>query len=81
MEIARGGKLREGVARAPEGFGRLARAELATVPDDRRPCAASGRVGRDPRHGLLANGRQRTPRVDFRSDRVAVMDEKQMQRR
>ena len=43
LEIARGRKFRERVACPPEGFRRLARAQLAAVPDHGRLDAASGR--------------------------------------
>jgi len=50
------------------------------VPHDRRSRAAGSRVSRRASHCQLADRRQRTPRVDFGTDCVAVMDEEQMHR-
>ena len=64
---------------APERFRRLTRAQLAAVPDDRGPRAASRGGLRRSLHGLAALRRERAPRIDIRPDRVAVMNEKQVQ--
>lgn len=81
LQIARGRKFSERVASAPERFRRLTRAQLAAVPDDRGPRAASRGVLRRSLHGLAALGRERAPGIDIRPDRVAVMNEKQVQSR
>src|SRR5207247_7468981 len=44
LEVARCRELREGVARAPEGLGRLLRAQLSAVPDHGRFCTAGRRL-------------------------------------
>ena len=77
LQIARRGEFRERVARAPEGLGRLPRPQLAAVPHDGRAHAARGGAGSQARHVLLSARRQRTPRVDVRADRVAVMNQEE----
>lgn len=81
LQVARGREFSERVASAAERFRRLTRAQLAAVPDDRGPRAASCRVLCRPLHGVAALLRERAPRIDFRPDRVAVMNEKQVQSR
>ena len=76
LKIARGGKFRQRVACAPEGFGRLLSAQLAAMPDHRGMSAAPGGIGRRALDGFAAASRQRTLRIDARPDRVAMMNEK-----
>ena len=79
LQVARRRKFSERVASAPERLRRLTRAQLAAVPDDRGPRAASRGVLRRSLHGLAAPRRERAPRIDIRPDCVAVMNEKQVQ--
>ena len=81
LQVTRGRKFSERVASAPERFRRLTRAQLAAVPDDRGPRAASRGGLRRSLHGLAALRREGAPRIDIRPDRVAVMNEKQVQSR
>ena len=81
LQVARGRKFTERVASAPERFRRLTCAQLAAVPDDCGPRAASRGVLRRSRHGLAALRRERAPRIDIRPDSVAMMNEKQVQSR
>jgi len=78
LEIARRGELCERIARAPERFGRLFRAQLAAVPHDRWLDAALHCYCREPFDRRAAGLRQRTANVYFRSDRLAVMNEIQV---
>ena len=75
LEIPRRTKLGQGVTGAPQRLGGLLRAQLAAVPDNGGPGAASGRLRREPFDVGAAVDRQRPLRVDVRSDGVAVMDE------
>ena len=45
LDVARRSQFRQRIARAPERLGRLLRAQLAAVPDDRRTSPASGGGG------------------------------------
>ena len=77
LQIARGGKFRQRIACAPEGFGGLLGAQLAAMPDHRGASAAPGGIGRHALDGFASASRQRTLRVDSRPDSVAVMNEEQ----
>jgi hypothetical protein len=81
LQIARGRELRERIARAPEGFGGFFRAQFAAVPDDRRLHAARRRLGGKTLDGVPPPWRQWTPRIEFGSDRIAVMNEHQLHSR
>jgi len=75
LKVARRRKLRQWVARAPECFGGLLGPEFPAVPDDSRMDATSRRLAREKIHGSSANRRQWTLRIDFGSDRVAMMNQ------
>jgi hypothetical protein len=79
LQIGHGGKLRQRVADAPEFLGRLASAQLAAVPDDCGPSPAGCRRSRRARRLGSANLRQRSASVDFRADRISVMDQEDFQ--
>ena len=75
LQIARRRQFRERVARAPERFGRLLRAQLAAVPDDRRPRTSLRRKVCEPVRVCPPDVGERTPGIDVRADGVAVVDE------
>src|SRR5262245_31365772 len=75
LHVASRGEFRQRIARAPKRLSGLLGAQLSAVPDDRRPGAAGRRLGADTLGLLTAARRQRTARIDVRTDRVAVMDE------
>ena len=79
LQIAGRRELRERVAGAPEGLGRLLRAELAAVPDDRGLDASRRRAGGQALDSQTAARGERPLRIDLRADGVAVMDEDEMQ--
>ena len=66
------------VAGSPERLGGLLRAQFTTVPDDGRVGAASGSFRRGEIHFRPTDCRQRTLRIDLRSNRIAVMYQIQM---
>lgn len=73
LQITRGGKSRERIARAPVRLGGLPRAQLAAVPDDRGSRAAPRRFGGEGGDVVFTAGRQRAAGVDLRPDRLTVM--------
>ena len=80
LDVARRGKIRQRIARAPEGFRGLSRPQLAAVPNDGRPRASNLRLFGQS-HDMLPSGiGQRTPRIDIRADGVAVVNEDKSQR-
>ena len=79
LKVACRGTFGQRVTGAPERFGRLARAQLAAVPHHVRTRTESGGLVGKASDVLLAANRERTPRVDFRADRVAVMNEENSQ--
>ena len=74
LEVPRRRKLGQRVARTPERFGSLFRAQLATVPHNGRLHAPCSRFGCKTHYLRLPVRRQRTLRIDFRADGVAVMN-------
>ncbi len=74
LQVARGRQFRQRVAGSPERLGRLPGAELTAVPYDRRPGAACGSLGRRIVNRRTADSGQRAPRIDIRTDGVAVMN-------
>jgi hypothetical protein len=76
LEILRRRKLRKRIARAPEGFCGLPCAKLAAVPDDGRLDAECSGIYGETVDGFTSPWRQRAPRINLWSDRVAVMNEK-----
>ena len=74
MKIPRRRKCREGVAGAPERFGRLTGAKLAAVPHDCGVRASGRGFGCKATDLLPSFFRKRAPRIDIGPDRVAVMD-------
>ena len=75
LQAARSREFRERLARAPECLSRLAGAQLAAVPDDRR---FDRSLGRRPSHLLDSDTplcRQRPLRIDVRGDGVTVVNE------
>jgi len=78
LQISRRAERRQRIASTPQRFSRLPGAQLAAVPHHFGPRAARGGFGRKPRDLALTPFRQRAPAVDFRTDRVTVMDEKQL---
>ena len=79
LEVARRGERREGVANAPERLGCLPRAKLSTVPHHYRTRAARCRVGGEALNFCAPSFGQRPARIDIRSDRVAMMNEIEVQ--
>jgi hypothetical protein len=78
LQVACGRELAERIARTPEGFSGLLRAKLPAVPHNGRTNAATGGLAREKIHGRATNRRQWSPRVDFRSDGIAVMNQVKM---
>lgn len=78
LKVARGGKLGESVARPPERFRGLLRAELAAVPEDIRPDASPRGNGSEPIDGRLPHRRERAARIDVGTNRVAVVHKIEM---
>jgi hypothetical protein len=78
LQITGGGKFRERIARAPERFGGLFRSQLSAVPDDGRADAAAGGFAREKVHGRPSDRRQWALGINFRSDRIAVMNQVEM---
>jgi len=74
LKVARRRKRCEGVAGAPERFGRLTGAKLAAVPHDCRVRASGRRFSRKTTDLLPSLFRKRAPRIDVGPYRVAVMD-------
>jgi len=74
LDVTRRGKLRQRVARAPEGLRGLTRPQFTAVPDDRRPHAAVARLFRQSGDVPPSGVRQRTPRIDIGPDRLAVVN-------
>ena len=74
LEIGGRGEFREGVAGAPERFGRLTGAKLAAVPHDCGVRASRRGFGCKATDLLPSFFRKRAPRIDVGPDRVAVMD-------
>jgi hypothetical protein len=68
---------REWIARFPEQLRGLARAQLAAVPDNIRLHAAFGGGGGEAVGGRAPHRRERTHRVDVRTDGVTVVNENQ----
>ena len=79
LQMPCGGEFRQRVARAPERFRRLFRAQFAAVPDGGGPDTALRREVREPIDARPANGRERPARIDVRTYRIAVMNEKKLQ--
>ena len=77
LQIARRRELRERIARAPVGFGRFLRAQLAAVPDEGGLDAPRGGLGGKTLDGVASPWRQWTPRIELRPDRIAMMNEQQ----
>jgi len=73
LEIATGREFRERVARPPERFCGFFCAQLAAVPHDGRLYAERSDIFRKPLDGLSAPRRKRAPRIDLRSERVAMV--------
>ena len=73
-EAALGGHGGERVAGLPERLGRLARAELAAVPDSVRLHASASCLIREEEDGGTATLRERPRSIDFRTDGVAMMN-------
>ena len=80
LKVARRGERSKGVARAPEGLGRLTGAKLAAVPHDGWMRAARRGFGRETHDMFTTLFGKRAPSIDLGSDRVAVMDEEKSQR-
>jgi Protein of unknown function (DUF2569) len=78
LQVARGGELRERIARTPEGFSSLLRPKLAAVPDDGRTNATTSDLSRQKIHPRTSNRGQWSLRVDLRSDGVTVMNQVKM---
>ena len=79
QQPARGGELRERIARVPVRVGGLARAQLAAVPDDVRLRVTCSRFACQFLHLLLSPGRERPHRVLVGSHGVAVVRDVQPQ--
>src|SRR5262249_10171717 len=75
LQITCGRKLGQGVARPPEYFGRLFRTQFPAVPDDGRAHTAAGGLACEKVHPRPPNRRQWTVSIDFRADRIAVMNQ------
>jgi hypothetical protein len=75
LQVACGGEIRERVAHSPEGFGGLLRSKLPAVPDDNRTDPSLRCLGREKIHRRPSDRRQWTLGIDFRADRIAVMNE------
>jgi hypothetical protein len=78
LQIAGRREFRERVARAPDRFRRLLRAQLAAVPHDRRPGVIRGGASGDALDACDPSRRQRPARVDLGADRFPVMSQEQM---
>ena len=77
LQITCRGKLGQRVAGPPERLRRLPRAKLAAVPHDRRKRATGRSLGRGSLRLGLAARREGPPRVDFGTDRLGVVNQKQ----
>jgi hypothetical protein len=77
LEVARCRHWRKGVTGAPELLSCLAGAQLAAVPHQGRTRTTLGGFGGETRHLRPSALREGTPRIGFRSDSVAVVDEEQ----
>ena len=74
LKVARRRERSEGVAGAPECFGRLTGAKLAAVPDDGWTGATRRGFGRKPDDVFATFFGKRAPRIDVWPDRIAVMN-------
>ena len=74
LKVARRRERREGVAGAPECFGRLTGAKLAAVPDDGRTRATRRRFRREPNDVFATFFGKRAPRIDLWPHRITVMN-------
>ena len=79
LKVARRGEPSEGVARAPEGLGRLTGAQLAAVPHHLWMRTARRGFGRETHDMFTTLFRKRAPSIDLGSNRVAVMHEEKPQ--
>lgn len=73
LQIARGRQFSERVARTPECFGRLLRAQLSAVPHHRGLHSARRCSRRDAIDVRTATLRERAAEIDVRPDSVAVV--------
>lgn len=76
LKIARRGKRREGVARAPERLGRLTRAKLAAVPYHSRTSTACRSFSRKANDVLASVFRKGAARIDVGVYRIAMVYQK-----
>ena len=74
LKVARRREVGQGVARPPECFRRLFRAELAAVPDDGRLGAVFCSARGERFDGFPALIRQRPPRVDLGTNGFTVVN-------
>jgi hypothetical protein len=74
LQIARGRQFSERVARTPECFRRLLRAQLPAVPHHRRLHSASGCVRGDAIDFRTATLRERAAEIDVRPNSVAMVN-------
>ena len=79
LHIARGGQCRKRVAFSPEGFSRLSRAQLSTVPDHRRTRTERRGLPRQTGDVVAPPLGERPARIDIGANGVAVVHEKKRQ--